>query len=310
MRPLGRRSPLTNWGVPTPYPDELGYSVVARYLDQWGRVDPLGLLRQTLYRRVHRMHPSVAPCISALAVRCSGAHATSEDFIRHHSLVPYHLAFEQSAKRQAIQRALHEPGTVSAQRIDPPYPTKPRQWLRLCRQCERRQRADYGECYWRRIHQLPGLSRCIEHRTPLSDSPVPFETDSILACTSLTSLLAGAWPLTPTRPMFAMSLERRLAERSRMALELRSHTNVSPRSYRRQLLHIGFAGRTGELRATAIGEELAAWTRRYRSSLSSLGPREWWLRLMTGIGGRRTTLQHLVLAEFLNEHGAPAQADR
>src|SRR5260370_25371870 len=43
-------------------------------------------------------------------------------------------------------------------------------WLRYCPTCVEEDRAEYGECYWHRLHQVIGVEVCLRHATFLEES--------------------------------------------------------------------------------------------------------------------------------------------
>src|SRR5690606_31313428 len=45
-------------------------------------------------------------------------------------------------------------------------------YIRFCKNCYIEDIRRYGEGYWHRMHQIPGVDVCIEHETNLQDSNV------------------------------------------------------------------------------------------------------------------------------------------
>src|SRR5260370_16965672 len=46
------------------------------------------------------------------------------------------------------------------------------QWLRFCSRCVEEDRRRFGECYWHRIHQVPGVEICPLHKVWVRNSAV------------------------------------------------------------------------------------------------------------------------------------------
>jgi len=47
------------------------------------------------------------------------------------------------------------------------------QWLRFCPQCVQEDRRKFGECYWHRVYQIPGVEICPLHKVWVRNSAVP-----------------------------------------------------------------------------------------------------------------------------------------
>ena len=56
--------------------------------------------------------------------------------------------------------------------------TTPR-YFRFCPLCLKEDLQEYGEAYWHRLHQTPGVLACPVHAIPLSDSIVPIQAAPI-----------------------------------------------------------------------------------------------------------------------------------
>ena len=52
-------------------------------------------------------------------------------------------------------------------------------FIRFCPLCLEEDRNQYGEAYWHRHHQIPGVLVCLKHGVALLDSQVSLETDGI-----------------------------------------------------------------------------------------------------------------------------------
>src|SRR5260370_39857782 len=49
--------------------------------------------------------------------------------------------------------------------------------LRYCALCAKDARVNFGECYWHRLHQLPGVEICPIHKVFLENSEITILTD-------------------------------------------------------------------------------------------------------------------------------------
>lgn len=54
--------------------------------------------------------------------------------------------------------------------------------LRYCPDCAREDMERYGETYWHRMPQLPGIEYCLKHGTPIRDSEVTFRQITMAFC--------------------------------------------------------------------------------------------------------------------------------
>ncbi len=91
-----------------------------------------------------------------------------------HTMYPFTCAY-LSKEAQAETTSYAHFGASGRRRAGMPTTIAPPKFLRWCPRCvlEDRSRADCGEAYWRRAHQLPGVWQCDQHLEDLVDSDVP-----------------------------------------------------------------------------------------------------------------------------------------
>lgn len=159
-----------------PYPDELLYSIWARYGDRV-RYPYKTLVLQELFGS-RKVKPSIdLPCylkyfVDNLPI---GHGYTTDYFIDHHTLLPFYGAFFTSERLKGIKEqmntsdpsSLHYRVGISGRGIPTPL------WLRYCPKCVEEDRAQFGECYWHRLHQVPGVELCPIHSMMLEQSFLP-----------------------------------------------------------------------------------------------------------------------------------------
>lgn len=175
---LGLRSMPFHLNVPRPNPDELLYSVAARFAHHHG-LREAKTLSQALLGLPSVVIPTLLPAHFGrlrwlIETRWR---MTVHDVALDHTLLPFFLSADGPAKarRAALvasvgeDQASHLEQTlgIAASRV-----AKPRH-LRYCAACAREERARAGEAYWHRAHQLPGVLVCPDHGTPLSVSEAP-----------------------------------------------------------------------------------------------------------------------------------------
>ncbi len=162
---------------PAVYPDELLYSVLARYHRHTGLPGSMHTT-STLFGKQHVIATiDLQGHLQKLADRIPSERGMTVDrLIDTLTLFPYVTAFEppsvQAMVRQAMMRGnvenLHVRLGLTASRIG----SNTR--LRFCSQCTQAMIASHGELYWRRDHQLPSVLVCPEHGCSLLESNVSF----------------------------------------------------------------------------------------------------------------------------------------
>jgi hypothetical protein len=160
---------------PDPYPDELLYSVWARFSDQMlypnRAMVTQALFGKSSYNALVDWSCSLDYVISQLP---RGHCYTADRLIYDHTLFPYYAPFLPEDRRDRIYRQMRSgDGTGLTARLGlltshiPPY-----RWLRYCPECVKSDRDRFGETYWHRLHQAPGVAVCPVHATILSESTV------------------------------------------------------------------------------------------------------------------------------------------
>jgi hypothetical protein len=159
---------------PTPYPDELFYSIVARYHKRSDN----DTVMQTMYelfgsegRRAKIDFPN------SLQVLCDqlpkGSLNTPYKLIYEHT--PFNLYshfISKNARDKAINGMLSNAKHVPQILGSTPSHIKPPSHLQYCAECFKDDIEKYGEPYWHVIHQVPNVFFCPIHEIPLTQSNV------------------------------------------------------------------------------------------------------------------------------------------
>ena len=159
---------------PIPYPDELIYSVIARYAIHNGILSPKYLTEELFNNRnltptydlpshIGKLASYLPDCYDALYL------------INHHTLLPIYQPFQpDTVMRYAVHvlqgeqyQSLHTKLGKNASRI------KSVNFFRFCPHCWQEQMEQYGEVYWKRSWQITGYEYCIKHESALFVSAVP-----------------------------------------------------------------------------------------------------------------------------------------
>nr|WP_300850421.1 TnsD family Tn7-like transposition protein [uncultured Acetatifactor sp.] len=169
---------------PTPYPDECLYSIFCRYYVRSGISSPTvatkrffgcdkSLLTSTVYfpRKLERLDYWVNP----------DSDITGRKLICEHTAYPYHsISYVDDIYRrmeEVIRDGIPQDGIEDLIRrmIGKCKYTFTEQYLRYCPECAREDIEKYGETYWHRLPQMPGVKFCPKHRCGIKNSSVSFE---------------------------------------------------------------------------------------------------------------------------------------
>ncbi len=156
--------------LPTPYPDELFYSLCARFSERMqypSKRSPIQDLLGTGSAIASVGLPShLDDFIAALP---PGHPYTADDLIDNHTLLPFYGPFLPPERLRRVRQdmrgsggpALHMRIGIMASSVSSPG------WLLACPKCIAEDRERFGECYWHRVHQLPGVKVCPAHKVNL-----------------------------------------------------------------------------------------------------------------------------------------------
>lgn len=156
---------------PVPYPDELLYSVIARYGIHSGLFDNQKAINRDVFSNSAAIAvPDLPGHLDILAENLKTVWKTDAQYLAHNlTQAPFYLPFLDFNKAKLVSEAMgsglgegvHTRCGLAASSISQP------EYFRFCPQCFENQINVYGEPYWRRIHQLPGVELCAEHHCRL-----------------------------------------------------------------------------------------------------------------------------------------------
>lgn len=212
---------------PDPYPDELLYSICARYQDRVKYQNS-----QTTMSELFGYKDAAATIdfpkrlnylVKALP---QGHHYTVEQLINNHTLLPFyspfcpqervHLVREhmKGEKRFAIHFHL---GVLSIPRNT---------WMRFCPLCAADDKRQFGEYYWHRLHQVPGVEVCPIHTVFLEESNVRIREQ-----TKVYEFISAEKEVCPTLPRWlnlSTTEHESLLKIARDATWLLNHYDLTP----------------------------------------------------------------------------------
>lgn len=166
---------------PDPYPDELLYSVFARYHAWSYHESPKGTLDDLFGIRtitaIVDLPSNLGSLINNLPI---GASYQIKDLIFQHTLYPFYAPFQPAERVKKVYQSMINDnggkiylwfGLMAGSVI-------PKQFLQYCPECAINDSNKYGELYWHRIHQVPGVFVCPYHNVFLENSTVRIKQDN------------------------------------------------------------------------------------------------------------------------------------
>jgi DNA-binding transcriptional MerR regulator len=160
---------------PTPYADEILYSILARYSIRCG-IDSNQLIMGSIFgkptaRAIMELPFNLYAMEANLPATCPYA---AEELVEKHTLYPFFTAFLPKERATNIKKLMLEGnGTViygKAGIMGMKVPLNLH--LRFCPQCFKEDMETHGEAYWHRLHQVPCVMVCPTHRMLLHNSTV------------------------------------------------------------------------------------------------------------------------------------------
>ncbi|MAG76525.1 MAG: transposase [Colwelliaceae bacterium] len=161
--------------LPIPYPDELLYSVIARYGIHAGITSPKQLLDEVFQNRQIIASVAFQGHLSQISAHYQGnTDLTPYKLLQRHTLFPLYSPFVHpniaaQAKHELLTDCRH---SAEVQLGKAASKVKSPNYLRYCHLCVTAQIEQYGEPFWTRRWQLSGLSVCAEHSMQLINSPI------------------------------------------------------------------------------------------------------------------------------------------
>lgn len=161
--------------LPEFYEDEILYSILARYHTRSGNLSSKHTLSELFSSTTVTASLELPSNINALLSNIPKSFSLSDkELINKHTLFPFYTAFLQEDKANHIYNLmLGNQGSKIFTAIGASNkPIKSNHCLRFCPHCVKEDYVKFGETYWHRMHQIPGLVICHNHRTVLYNSTV------------------------------------------------------------------------------------------------------------------------------------------
>lgn len=165
---------------PDPYPDELLYSLWARFSDRVHYFSEKYVLKELF--GCENIRPTIdLPCNIGFFTEQlpSDCKYTADYFIDQHTLFPLYCPFmsqERANSLRGLMTSNKTQGTPQGfhRRFGIANSLSPRiLWLRYCPICWQVDKTRFGEAYWHRSHHVPGFVVCPLHGTFIENSSFP-----------------------------------------------------------------------------------------------------------------------------------------
>ncbi len=158
---------------PTFYPDELLYSLLARFSSGVGYLAyayaAQDLFRNRLAKPSIELVNDLTDDVKQLLTR----NMPYKEVVEKHTMFPQYARFlPPERRRTAWQAVCMEGGEYQHLLYMPKNKNPATRYLRFCPLCAAEDRKAYGETYWHRNHQLLGIGICPKHRCYLADTEI------------------------------------------------------------------------------------------------------------------------------------------
>lgn len=294
---------------PIPHPDELFYSVCGRYGERTRYSNQKLLLEELFGRPTATTVVDLPNDLNMLVSGLGKNHpSTFRNFVGKHTLFPFYRPFLPQKRVRKVLKAMKHGGDihmtigVMASSVRAPL------YLKHCPVCAERDRERYGEAYWHRLPQLPGIEICPDHLVWLERSGVRRSNRSMRhAFMTLEAVVEVPEPRFICKEADGDAVLLWIAEQAKLLLE-----NSFPvlgieelrHRYRWLLAERGLASYSGRIRAEALTEAFSntydqATLNRLQCPVNADSEHNWLLRLVRSPKGTQHPLKHLLLIRFL-----------
>lgn len=296
---------------PDPHPDELFYSLCARFSER---------MQYTTLRQVVEELFGDGQVIATVAFPSHldelidhlppGSGYTPASLISDHTLLPFFGPFLPSKRLMRLHAdmqgkhgpSLHMRAGVMASTV--PLPSV----LRYCPLCVEEDRTRFGETYWHRLFQVPGVLVCPSHQVWLEDSTVEIQHRQTRY--TFVSAEQALQVLPPPRLVQESPTGQLLLALARDAVWLLQTHNPAPgldvlhQRYLQELFEKRLATHHGRISMTALQEQfLSCYPHKVLQGLHcDFAPQRsdhWLARLVRKPKGAHHPLRHLLLMHFL-----------
>ena len=148
---------------PHPYPDELLYSVFARYYVRSGYSNYVFAAEDLFQNRYVRPSFEYISPLNGEVITYLKKKTDIQQILLNHTMFPYHCRFLPMERKNKAMQELINMGSNFRNLILFPRRTETPS-MRYCPLCAADERKNYGETYWHRLHQIYELPVCPVHK--------------------------------------------------------------------------------------------------------------------------------------------------
>lgn len=165
---------------PDPYPDELLYSACARYANRVQYPNKQQVMKDLFGKTGLSAIVDFPTRINFLLSSLKNHNYSADQLINQNTLLPFYEPFISTERAEKIRQEMK---SINENRLRTRLSTNIHQinspkFLRFCPLCIEDDKNELGETFWHRIHQLPGILVCPEHRCFLQNSSIKWERES------------------------------------------------------------------------------------------------------------------------------------
>ncbi|MEK3880142.1 TnsD family Tn7-like transposition protein [Paenibacillus sp. FSL M7-0420] len=161
---------------PPPFPDELLYSVCARYHARSGNENVKLTMRDLFGKRSVCAVTDFPGHLNDLYLRIPRQAISIATLLNNHTLLPYFRPYISPERYEGVTedmvygdgRSIYMKMGLVANGVKPLF------HLRYCTSCVKENREVYGVAYWHRCHQLTGVDVCPVHNSCLQSSSIQY----------------------------------------------------------------------------------------------------------------------------------------
>jgi len=295
---------------PSPYPDELFYSLCSRYHEKVKYKSKQATARDLFGKEQAKIVTDFPSHINTLVDSLPPGHNyTAYRLIYGHTILPFFSPFLPSKRLSEIFGRMCKDDAGGSIHGSTGFLTSKTQldFLRYCPLCVKEDRVKYRQAYWHRIDQIPGILVCIKHIVFLENSSIHVQTrrnyEAFVTANRAITTLPAVRPLDLSNKDHQIHL--RIARDVRWILSnpvCETDLNDLRLRYLGLLLDRQLATYLGVIRQERLLKDFKNF---YSNDLlaslqSDLGARSAWLtRLLQSSKTTQHPVHHLLLIQFL-----------
>ena len=153
------------------YPDELFYSLLARYYIKSGYLAYIFAAEEFFDKSTSKPNIEFITPLSKDFLEFITDSLPLDTIIEKHTMFPFYVRFLELEKRKSAYKAILNMQKDYYKLLCVPKDKNGTiRYLRYCPLCVKEDRENYGETYWHRIHQIMGINICPKHCCYLENS--------------------------------------------------------------------------------------------------------------------------------------------